>query len=61
MAVRFRGRGRGMIDLGTLGGTYSIAYRVNPSGLVVGGSNTAGDAEFHAVMWDARGSRLTEP
>jgi len=39
------------IDLGTLGGSGSAAFAVSPSGLVVGHSLTAGDAEVHAVLW----------
>lgn len=43
-----------MVDLGTLGGTYSIALAVNGSGQVVGNSATAGGAETHAVLWQAQ-------
>lgn len=43
------------IDLGTLGGTISVAIAVNDSGQVVGDSFTAGDAEFHAFSWTAAG------
>jgi probable HAF family extracellular repeat protein len=39
-----------MIDLGTLGGTYSIAYAINRSGQVVSSSTTA-SGEYHAVLW----------
>jgi probable HAF family extracellular repeat protein len=34
----------GMVDLGTLGGTFSAARAVSPSGHVVGSSNLPGDA-----------------
>jgi probable HAF family extracellular repeat protein len=40
-----------MVDLGSLGGSSSLAYAVNGSGQVVGYSYTAGDAASHTVMW----------
>ena len=39
------------IDLGTLGGTFSGAVAISPSGQVVGDSDTAGGAETHATLW----------
>ena len=39
-----------MTDLGTLGGTYSIAYAINDNGWIVGTSETA-DGQYHAVLW----------
>jgi probable HAF family extracellular repeat protein len=45
----------GMIDLGTLGGSYSFAFDVNDHGQVVGSSTTAGDGTgegaARAVLW----------
>ncbi|WP_195912195.1 DUF3466 family protein, partial [Candidatus Contendibacter odensensis] len=42
----------GMIDLGTLGGTYSWAYGINDSGQIVGGSDTTGNNSRHAFLYD---------
>lgn len=42
-------------DLGTLGGANSFAYSINNSGMVAGGSNTAGQNDFvmqTAFVWD---------
>jgi probable HAF family extracellular repeat protein len=47
-----------MIDLGTLGGTQSIALAVNASGQVVGQSTTAGDTEQHAFSWTQSGGMI---
>ena len=39
------------IAIGTLGGTSSSARAVNDSGLVVGESDTLGNAATHAFVW----------
>ena len=44
----------GMVDLGTVGGTWSSAAAVNPGGLVVGESAVAGDTAFHGAIWERR-------
>src|ERR671930_236835 len=46
------------IDLGTLGGTQSVAIAVNASGQVVGQSATAGEAESHAFSWTQAGGMV---
>lgn len=40
-----------MRDLGTLGGTFSIAFAVNSKAQVVGGANLSGDTIEHAFIW----------
>jgi len=40
-----------VIDLGTLGGTYSEARGISNSGWVSGRSTLAGDTEVHAFVW----------
>lgn len=46
-----------MIDLGTLGGTFSSAAAINDLRQVVGYSTTASDEEVHAVLWRNQRSR----
>jgi probable HAF family extracellular repeat protein len=41
-----------MTDLGTLGGTQSVATAINDSGQVVGNADTAG-GDTHAFVWDS--------
>ena len=43
-------------ELGTLGGSFSVARDINNRGEVVGGSLTEGDEAFHAFIF--RGNRL---
>jgi probable HAF family extracellular repeat protein len=41
-----------MIDLGTLGGNFSVATAINTQGEVVGGSYTV-DGPMHAFLWQS--------
>jgi probable HAF family extracellular repeat protein len=49
----------GMKDLGTLGGTCTLATDINNRGQVVGQSNLTGDQIIHAFVWD-RATGLTD-
>jgi uncharacterized membrane protein len=51
------------VDLGTLGGDYSIAYSINDSGLIVGQADYATEyignipiSSYHACIYDASGN-----
>jgi probable HAF family extracellular repeat protein len=48
----------GALDLGTLGGTSSVAVDVNDSGQVVGHSLIAGDVAQHAFSWTPAGGMV---
>jgi probable HAF family extracellular repeat protein len=43
----------GMTDIGSLGGTCTLAVDLNSRGQVVGGSAVAGDATTHPFVWNA--------
>ena len=43
----------GLQDLGTLGGSNSVAYAINDAGQIAGDSRTKLDAATHAFLWDA--------
>src|ERR1039458_6025678 len=40
-----------VVDLGTLGGTFSIAYGINDRGQVDGFATVPGDGLTHAFVW----------
>ena len=42
----------GIVDLGTLGGSWSAAHGVNSSGLIVGAAALPGDATGHAFLYE---------
>lgn len=43
---------KGMVDLGTLGGTCTLAQDLNNRGQVVGAANLAGDQSQSAFLWE---------
>lgn len=45
-------RGKGIQDLGSLGGTCTTATDLNNRGQIVGASNLSGDRAKHAFLWD---------
>lgn len=40
-----------MVDIGTLGGTFSMAFAINSAGQIVGGATTTGDAAIHGFLY----------
>ena len=44
----------GLIDLGTLGGTFGVPMGLNNRGQVIGQSNLAGDQSFDPFLWDGK-------
>ena len=45
-----------MLDLGTVGWSYSVAVGVSDAGPVVGDSYSTGDAAYLAALWESSGS-----
>lgn len=49
-----------LIDLGTLGGTCGVPNALNNRGQVVGLSDTAGDAAYHAFIWPGKNNQMQD-
>jgi uncharacterized repeat protein (TIGR03803 family)/probable HAF family extracellular repeat protein len=45
----------GFVDVGTLGGSYSVARALNATGMVAGYSAMAGDGDIHPFAWTSAG------
>jgi uncharacterized membrane protein len=54
-------KGKGMTDLGGLGGTFGFPTWLNSRGEVVGNSNLPGDMSFHAFLWSRSGGMQDLP
>ena len=52
--------GHKMIDIGSLGGTFGFAVRLNNRGQVTGNSNLAGDDFHHAFLWPGRDGKIVD-
>src|SRR5215467_4812193 len=54
--------GNKMIDLGSFGGTYGVAFDLNNSGQVTGISDRPGDDpnEFHAFLWPGKNGMMID-
>ncbi|MGA1869681.1 MAG: choice-of-anchor U domain-containing protein [bacterium] len=50
--------GEGMRDLGTLGGSRSVAWAINDLGQVVGESEIATEGQLHAFLWTEEGGMI---
>jgi probable HAF family extracellular repeat protein len=50
----------GVKDLGTLGGSGSVARWINDAGDVVGGGSTPNDQAFHATLWRHRDLKIID-
>ncbi len=50
----------GVTDLGTLGGSGSVARWINDAGDVVGGASTPSDQAFHATVWRHRDLKIID-
>jgi probable HAF family extracellular repeat protein len=46
------------VDLGTLGGSQSLAYAIHDSGQVVGSSTLSGNVTSHAFLWTGVGGMV---
>jgi probable HAF family extracellular repeat protein len=59
-AFIWKNDGTPMLDLGTLGGTYSDGAAINDLGQVAGTSDTAHNATYHAYIWRNDGTPMQD-
>ena len=52
--LAFQDQEYAIIDVGSLGGTSTVAYGINESGWIVGSSFIESDRDYHAYLWNQK-------